>query len=309
MNPLPRAPTFPALPADIQEVEEVPIGDYKTNHPRASPLQKRYVKGSSPSSARKPPADPARTRAMDERPNSSTSASSGVPVVPLRVAKGRSRMKEILLWRDLKTSGMLFGIGMVFFYFTLYRGQSMLAVFGGFMTMYLIVGSIVVNVNKVTGGKLDKYIKRPAVVEPVFKKDAVNWWMETIMDEGNDMVGYFRDLMYCDHPKLSGMWIGISLVLYIVGKYFSIIPIMFAVFLLSFSLPLIYEKNQKDLDAKLAKIADMAEKHFEKTREISMKQANKYRDLAANKMETGPLAVRGLADKIRATPVKPKKSD
>lgn len=306
MNPPKRAPTFPVLPAHIQEVEEEPISDYKSSS-RVSDLQKRYVKPDA--AARNPSADPIRSRAMDDRTNSSTSGSSNVPVVPLRVAKGRSRMKEILLWRDPKTTGMIFAAGMVFFYFTLYRGQSMLAVVGGLMTMYLIIGAIVVNVNKVAGGQLDKYIKRPAVVEPVFKKEAVNWWAETIMDEGNDMVGYFRDLMYCDHPKLTGIWIGISLVLYIVGKYFSLIPILFVMFLLAFSLPLVYEKNQKDLDAKLAKIADIAEKHFEKTREMSMQQANKMRDLAAKKMETGPQAIRGYADKIRATPVKPKKSN
>lgn len=303
MNQLPRAPTFPAIPPEIQEVVEEPIVDYK-NTPPVGDLRERFVAKDAtlPSPTRQIPAIPPTAQAA-KMPAMETSTSA-VPVVPLPVRESRSRIKNILLWRDPKVTGLIFACEMLFFYLTLFRGQSILAVFGGLLSMYLIIGVIVVNVNNMAGGQLDKYIKRPAVETPIFKKETVNFWAETLMDEGNDIGGYMRNVLYCDNPKLTLSWIFVALTIYIVGKYFSLLPVFFVIFLLSFSMPLVYEKNQKEVDAVLAKFADAASKHLEKTREISVKQASKYRDMAAQKLETGPPAVRSLAEKIRSTPAK-----
>ncbi len=302
MSRIPRAPTFPAVPAEIQEVEEEPIADYKNISARDRQERSVPKQGSIPAPARHIPKIPVapRSASMD----TTSTSSSGVPVVPLPVAKSRSRIKNILLWRNPKVTGLIFASEMLFFYFTLYRQQSILAVFGGLLTMYLIVGIIVVNVNKMAGGQLDKYIKRPAVEVPIFKKETVNFWAETLMDEGNDIGGYFRNVLYCDNNKLTMSWIFVALTIYIVGKYFSLLPVFFVVFLLSFSLPLVYEKNQKDFDAVLSKVADVASKHLEKTHKYSVEQATKVRDIAAKKLEQGPPAARSLADKIRSTPAK-----
>lgn len=233
-----------------------------------------------------------------------TSTSASVPVVPLPVAQSRSRIKNMLMWRNPKLSGIVFAVCMLFFYLTLFRKQSIVAVLGGLMTLYLIVGLMVVNVNNMVGNQLDKFIKRPAVSEPLFKKELVNYWAETLMDEGNEIGEVLRDVLYCDDTKRTVGWIFISLTVYIIGKYFSMLPVFFVLTLVAFSLPLLYERNKKEVDGALAKAGAEASRHIEVGRKIGVEKALKVKELAATKLEKAPPGVKSFTKKLGLTPAK-----
>lgn len=233
-----------------------------------------------------------------------SSTGSSVPVVPLRVAQSRSRIKNVLMWRNPKLSGMILAACMLFFYLTLFRRQSIVAVLGGLMTLYLIVGLMVVNVNNMVGNQLDKYIKRPAAEKPIFKKELVNYWAETLMDEGNEIGDVLRNVLYCDDTKLTVGWIFLSLAVYIIGKYFSMLPVFFVLTLAAFSLPFLYERNKKEVDGVIAKASAEASKHIETGRKLGVEKALKVKELAANKLEKAPPGVKNITKRLGLTPLK-----
>lgn len=207
-------------------------------------------------------------------------------------ARSRSRVKNLLLWRDPKASAVAFCLMLAFFYCTLFKGLSIVAVIGGAGVLCLVPGLILVRVNSLSGGKLDGYIKRPAVSKPFFGKESVEALAEVMLDEGNEVADAVRDVMYCDKTGLTVSWIVISLVVYIVGSYFSLLPVFFVFSLGCFTVPLAYEMNKSKVDTAL-----------EKAGGVATERALKFKDLAVTKLEASP-AVQKVSRQLGLTPVK-----
>lgn len=193
---------------------------------------------------------------------------------------------------------------MLFFYLTLFKKLSILSVLGALLAMYLSTGLVIVNVNNMTGNKLDPYIARPSVSTPIFKKEVVNHWAETVMEEGNEIGNDVRDVLYCDKTNLTLTWIFLGLVAYIAGRYFSLLPVFFVLTLLAFSLPLAYEKNKTEVDNAVAKATECASKHLETGRKIAGERAGQLREIAAEKLDKAPPAIRSTAARVGLAPAK-----
>ncbi|KAI0565471.1 Reticulon [Gracilaria domingensis] len=236
------------------------------------------------------------------------SASEGIPAVPLPVAPSKSRIRAVLLWRDPKVTGVIFAADMLFFYLTLIRGNSVLSVCGLLFGLYLAVRLAAVYANKHMGNKFDKYLARPPPSTPLFRRDSMMRVVDTIVEEGNEVAEQLRDIIHCDKPVVAAKWMFVAFVIYQAGKFFSIVTICFLASLAMFSVPLLYEKNKKQVDDAFAKASDTASRHLESGRRAAADRAVKLRDVAVQKstpyLEKAPPVARNLAEKMGLTPKK-----
>lgn len=265
-GPPPRAPTFPAF---IDQVEEVSETD--------------FIK---PSPVRVP-----HPRAM------SSPSSDAVPIVPLPVSQRKSVVRAVLLWREPKVSALYFSATMVFFYLTLLRGLSVLSVLGMFLAVYQLLGVVIVNVNKRMGHKFDKHIARPPPGTPFVPEDVATRFAQAFVEEVNDVQDTLRNVIYCDTIEYSAASLVFGITLYFMGCYVSFLWVVFAAILALFSLPLMYEKNKKQVDDVLAKTSDTMAKQIS----IGQKLAS---ERTAALLEKAPPAARDFADRVGLTPKK-----
>lgn len=277
MSAPPRAPTFPAFVDELKDIDDKVLDENKNlSKSRPAPIVD-----------------------MTDVP---TTGSAGVPVVPLPVSQSRSRVRAVLLWRDPKLSALVFGVCMLFFYLTLVKGLSVLSVIGALSGLYLFIGAIVVRVNAYTGGKLDKYVARPAPGTPLLRRDVMYRAVDTIVEEANDIGEEIRDVLYCEKVGVTALSLVVSVALYYLGKYCSVLVVLLVTTLASFTLPLLYEKNKKQVDDAVAKATDIASKKMEMGRKVVEEKAIKARDVVAAKsaplLDKAPPAAKNLAEKI-----------
>jgi hypothetical protein len=288
MSAPPRAPTFPHLDSNPFKVVDSTLDDntsVSTSGLSATPSD-------YPSSFVTPP------RKMSAA-SSSTAAAPG---------RRPSRLLAILTWKDPKVSGVAAGACLAFFYLTWYKQISIMSLAGATLAAYLAFGLLVVNLNNMSGRKLDKFVTRPASPPPTFSTERAYAIADILVAEGNDFMADARDLLYCDNTPLSVAWIGIGLAIYLLGKL-PFLPVLMVIIIAAFTLPLAYLKNKKLVDEKFAQASEIAGKHFETGKKVAGERAYQFKDMAAERsapyLEKAP-AVKSLADKVGFTPSKKK---
>lgn len=185
-------------------------------------------------------------------------------------------------------TALYFGAALLFFYFTLVRCLSVLSVLGSLLALYQCLGLALVTANKHVTSQLDSYIARPPSGTPLFRQDVANRWATTIVDEGNDVQHFLRDVMYCDAPPVTFACFLFGLFFYWIGHYVSIVSVMLVITLLLFTVPVAYQHNKKQVDQVLARASDTLSKGVitgqkfvgEKTVDILDKAPPAARDLA-----------------------------
>lgn len=274
--PPPRAPTFPAFVDEVKDLDIAPV----------SSTIKQVVD-----------TEPSPVVNMKEMSSDQT-----VPVVPLPVMASRSRVKAILLWKDVKLTGLVFAVCVLFFYLTLGRGLSVLSVVGALWAGYLALGSIVVRANSYLGGKLDRYVKRPERGVPFLRRDVLYRGVDTVVEEVNEVGEEIRDVLYCENLGLTVGGIMSGFAVYVIGMYCSMLVVFLVLTLGLFTLPVLYEKNKKEVDDAVAKVSDVAVKKIEVGRKAMGEQVAKAREVAVEKSaplwDKAPPAARNLAQKI-----------
>jgi Reticulon len=287
MSNLPRAPTFPAVSDVGEAVTTIDDEPYSTS--TATPSASTYH-------------TPAKSAPLGRMQTDTSTPARGAG------AASRSKLRGVLTWKDPKVSAAALAACLVFFYFTLWKGYSILSVCGGGVALYLCLGLVLVNVNKIVlGGSLDRFVKRPANPAPMFSKAAAYRFADVFVEEGNEFAEDVRDVMYCDHTALTVTYIVLALFVYVVGKSFSLLPVFFVFTLFAFTLPIAYEKNKKAVDGGIAQASAVASKHLESGRKVVVARSYQFKDMAAEKsapyLEKAP-AVKNLANKVGFTPSK-----
>lgn len=283
MSNLPRAPTFPSDPVDsaITQVDDEVHSTTTSETPFHTP---------APTS------------------RSSRMEATSTPRMASGSSSSKSKLRAVLTWKDPKISALAFAVCAVFFYLTLWRGISILSVCGAGFALYLVVGLVVVAANQsVLGGALDKYIKRPATTTPMFSTASAYAFADIFVEEGNELAQDVRDVIYCDNTRLTLAYLVLALVMYVAGKFFSLLSVAAFCTLLAFSLPLLYEKNKAQVDEAVSKVSDLASKHLESGRKVAVERSYQLKDLAAERsapfLDKAP-AVKTLANKVGFTPSK-----
>lgn len=284
-SPPPRAPTFPRYVDQVEQVDDMDfikspneVGDELSNEMSATPVS------------------------TGDGYDVASSTSSEIPVVPLPVGRRKSLVRGILLWQDPKVTGLYFGTAMAFFYMTLVREKSVISVLGMLIVFYELVGMVIVQLNIKLGGKFDKHVARPPQGTPMFRHDVASRWAGKIVDEGNDIQDILRDMLYCDKPVVTCGCAALGASMYALGKYFSVLPLLFVFTLALFSVPLVYEKNKKKVDEIVARATDKLVGHVKHGRKIASEKT-------AELLEKAPPTARDLAIRAGLTPIpKEKKS-
>lgn len=218
------------------------------------------------------------------------------------VMTSRSKVKAVLLWKDVKLTGLVVAVCVLFFYLTLGRGLSVLSVLGALWAGYLVLGSVVVRANSSLGGKLDRYVKRPERGTPFLRRDALYRAVDTVVEEVNEVGDEIRDVLYCQDVGLTvGGALG-GIAVYYIGMYCSMLVVLVILTVGLFTIPVLYEKNKKQVDDAVAKVSDVAAKKMEVGRKAMGEQVAKAREVAVEKSaplwDKAPPAARNLAQKI-----------
>ena len=129
------------------------------------------------------------------------------------------------------------------------------------------------DVKKMTRNRLDTYIARPATPSPLFRKEVVNNWAETIIEDGNKPGNDICDVLYCGKTGLTVAWIFLELFAFVAGKYFLLLPVFVELTLEAFSLPGVYENNKKEVDNVGAEATESASKHMKIGRTMAGERA------------------------------------
>eukprot|EP00172_Hildenbrandia_rubra_P000784 Plantae.Rhodophyta-Hildenbrandia_rubra.ctg1442.p1 GENE.Plantae.Rhodophyta-Hildenbrandia_rubra.ctg1442~~Plantae.Rhodophyta-Hildenbrandia_rubra.ctg1442.p1 ORF type:complete len:290 (-),score=63.30 Plantae.Rhodophyta-Hildenbrandia_rubra.ctg1442:422-1291(-) len=252
----PQAPKYPSLTDDV--VKEVDDSEYTSATSNLTPAK-----------------DNKSSTIMTDSSTYTTPVrnSTGVPKVHLPVSSGKSRLRKLLMWEDRKFSAVMFTLAMLFFYLTLWKGLSILSVSGALFGLYLLSGTIIVYVNQALNGPFDKFVKKPPRGEPFFRKEVVEKWTSTFMDMGNELADDIRDVLYCENPKVSSKWMGISFGVYVLGIWFSPLVLLFLATIFAFSLPLLYHRNKKQVDDAAAKALEVSRAKAAQAYELSARKA------------------------------------
>lgn len=285
MSGLPRAPTFPAAPD---------MGEAVTAIDDPLPTPTASASSAVPSAYSTPAAAP-------RGASTATSAPGGA-------AASRSKFRALMTWKEPRVTGAVLAVIMLFYYLTLWKGYSILSVWGAGVAMFLTACLVAVTANKsVLGGSLDRFVKRPATSTPMFSTANAYKFADVFVEEGNEFAEDMRDVIYCENPGVTIAYIVLALVVYFLGKFFSLLPLFFAFTLAAFTLPIAYEKNKKQVDDAVAQASSVAGKHLESGRKVALDRSLKLKDLAAERsapyLEKAP-AMKNLANKVGFTPSK-----
>jgi Reticulon len=220
----------------------------------------------------------------------------------------RSKLRAILTWKDPKVSAAALLVCLVFYYLTLWKGYSILSVIGAGTATFLTLCLVAVNANKsFLGGSLDRFVKRSATSSPMFSTAAAYRFADVFVEEGNEFAEDARDVIYCENTGLTVAYIFVGVIVYFVGKSFSLLPVFFVFTLLAFTLPIAYEKNKKTVDNAVTQASAVASKHLESGRKVAVDRSYQLKDLAAERsalyLEKAP-AMKNLAAKVGFTPSK-----
>lgn len=273
----PRAPTFPSFVPEVPEVDDSDFLDNDDNmlNPQStapSSIHGTATSGSAPSSG-----------------------SGSVPVVPLPVSKRSSVIASVLLWRDPKLSGLIFGTAMFFFYLTLVRDNSVLSILGLLFALYqLAIVSLRFAKQKFTLN-LRFISERPSDDTPLFRQDSAIRWANLLVEEGNQVQHVLRDIIYCDVPQSTTACILVGMNVYFIGQFVSFLAVLFVLTLILFTVPLAYEKNKKQVDDTMARAADALS-----TKITSFKRVAE--DKTTTLLDKAPPAVRQLAKRAGMNP-------
>uniref|UniRef100_A0A7S2ZRI1 Reticulon-like protein n=1 Tax=Rhodosorus marinus TaxID=101924 RepID=A0A7S2ZRI1_9RHOD len=158
-------------------------------------------------------------------------------------------VEKVVLWRDLKLSGAIFGAVNLICILTLFLKYSFLSVFS-FLVMALLVASFLFkNAAKLLEGHLGKdNIPQPSFGLEPFQAEAIQAKVPQIVDFLNENITKIRDVVTCKDNKTTLKALGATFGVYLVGRIFPDLVLFYLLFLAAFILPKVYELNKDEID-------------------------------------------------------------
>jgi len=228
-------------------------------------------------------------------------------------------VKKLFYWRDPKVTGPVFLAGNVIFIATLFYKRTLLNIFSLACMWYLIVGFAVVNLSKLAVGFVGPdFVKKPELGKQYISRALVESKLDAFIQHGNKAIDEIKKAVYCVDNSATIRYIGIAFALIIVGRLFSDMLLLYLVFLAAFIGPIVYEKNQKEIDAKIAEGRQLADAKLAEGRKMADAKYGEFKKVAAEKTEVyraqlsekatpyleKNAAARGIAEKVGLTPKK-----
>jgi len=205
--------------------------------------------------------------------------------LPVSATKAPATLKDVLMWRNPYLTGLIFGTINVIFMLTLFGGYSLLRVFSSALLFYLIVAFIVVNLSKVAVGFTGKeLIPPPTLGHKYIRKEVWIKHFEKAIDFGNHSIDVVRKAMYCVDNKQTLQLCGIAYALSLVGRLIPDMVLLYLAFLSVFTLPIVYETYQEDIDKYLEQLKEILAKYYEEGKEQMNKQTAEMQKTVGKKM-------------------------
>jgi len=193
-------------------------------------------------------------------------------------------VEKIVLWRDLKLSGAIFGSVNLICILTLFLKYSFLSVFS-FLVMLLLTASFLFeNGAKLLEGHLGKEnIPQPSFGLEPFNTDAIQAKVPQVVDFLNENITKLRDIVTCKDNKTTLRAIGVAFGFYLVGRIFPDLILFYLLFLSAFILPKVYEMNKEQIDAAAAQAQERIAEESAKAYKIAEERTKEYSEIASKK--------------------------
>lgn len=184
------------------------------------------------------------------------------------------QVEDLLLWRDVKLSGAVFGgITLTYFLLSIFKLN----------TLVLLANSLqVVVVASFLWNTIASVTHRPGVPLPSFLKEGVSeGQVKDLSAKATVLVNKFLAFSYrvlsgkdiVLSLKVAGALFGIARV----ARYFTLLGLVFTAAVLAFSLPRLYEENQDNIDKVVHKVVSEAKAAFEKYVKPQLEKIPKYK--------------------------------
>ncbi|KAJ8903419.1 hypothetical protein NDN08_004527 [Rhodosorus marinus] len=213
-----------------------------------------------------------------------TKVNETTAMAPTGEAPEETLVEQILLWRDLKLSGAIFGSVNLICILTLFVKYSFLSVFS-FLVMALLVASFLFkNAAKLLEGHLGKdKIPQPSFGLEPFNADAIQAKVPQVVDFLNENITKTRDIVTCKDNKTTLKALGATFGVYLVGRIFPDLVLFYVLFLAAFILPKVYEMNKDEIDKAAAQAQERIAEESAKAYKIAEERTREYSDLASKK--------------------------
>lgn len=156
---------------------------------------------------------------------------------------------KILFWKDVKQSGIAFGLGMVWFYMTMWGGYTVMSFASVLLILHLVVSII----------KNSALRSQTPDAAPQIDVEAIKKAAESAVNELNRFLTWYWTLLGAANLMAALQVVGVLLITWTVGSWFQFYTICFLAFMTSFSVPVAYHANKKICDEKI----DMVMKHVQ----------------------------------------------
>lgn len=196
-----------------------------------------------------------------------------VSVSTKRVTLGLDdEIEDLLLWRDPKKSGIVFGSITVAYLLLEWSGLSLLTIIADAMLLAVLVCFLWANIGSMIGRAGPPV---PAILQTGVTERDLSDLAAGVKDPLNKLLGFLGRLAAGKEAKLSGIVVVACFVLSKVGGLFSLLGFLYTIVLVAFSAPKVYELKKDEIDELLSKAQVKAKEGYAQFNEQVLKKIPK----------------------------------
>jgi len=163
----------------------------------------------------------------------------------------REQAKDLVMWKDPKTSGMAFVVGNLFVYLLAFGGYTVMTLVAYIALLHMVFRMFVSQAM----GVMCELTNAPkpeqkVATGPLLSEEAIATYVPLVVNTINRC---YATIYETENMALKIKAILITYAFSILGKWFSLLTLTYLVFLAAFTLPTVYTQKQKEIDALIAK--------------------------------------------------------
>ncbi|EME26907.1 uncharacterized protein Gasu_54790 [Galdieria sulphuraria] len=185
---------------------------------------------------------------------STTSSAPKMTPIPLAPSfiSGRGRCfvaAELIYWRNMFVSTVVFVVGNIFFLAITVGKKSVISVLSYAFMIQLALSFVYVNFSKLFVGFLGPdFVGTPTLGKPYVTKESLSKYLETSSQLINSSIDQVKIALFCVDNMFTLKLLAFFYFLSLLGRLISTSTLGYLVFLYTFTVPVIYEHFNKEID-------------------------------------------------------------
>eukprot|EP00180_Rhodochaete_pulchella_P001051 Plantae.Rhodophyta-Rhodochaete_pulchella.ctg1868.p1 GENE.Plantae.Rhodophyta-Rhodochaete_pulchella.ctg1868~~Plantae.Rhodophyta-Rhodochaete_pulchella.ctg1868.p1 ORF type:complete len:243 (-),score=58.89 Plantae.Rhodophyta-Rhodochaete_pulchella.ctg1868:117-845(-) len=201
-------------------------------------------------------------------------------------------VKKLFYWRNVKVTGAVFAAGNLLFIMTLFFRYSLLSFFS-LMCLFVLGGALAyVNGSKLAVGfRGERTVPKPTLGQQYISRALVESKLGGFIDNTNWLIDEGKKIVFAVDNAMTVKAIAVLFGLVIIGSLFSDMFILYVLFLSSFIGPIVYEKNQKEIDDTIERGRKIADAKLTEGRQMAGAKMNEFKHIAGEKASVARAAI------------------